>query len=288
MSATIETGLEVVPLGETFGAEIRGMPIRGDVPQALFDAFLDLFHRYRVVLMRGLTGLDPADLVAFSRRFGPLEVHAHNTATHPDHPEIFCVGNVERDGIKANFARGVEQWHADSSYREIPSAASLFYGVVVPPEGGDTLFADSTAAYEELPCDEKRAYNTMETIQSLDTLSEWARRHNPERPKLSEAKKAEFPPVHQPLVQVHPVTGKRSLFLCPAVTSEIAGMDKARGLGLIDDLMAHTVQPHLVYRHRWQEGDLVIWDNRAVLHTASLFDHTKYQRLLYRTTVAGA
>ena len=217
-----------------------------------------------------------------------LEIHAQTASTYPGHPEIFCVGNVERDGIKANFARGVEQWHADSSYRAVPSAASLFYGEIVPPQGGDTLFADATAAYETLPAALPQEIDALETVHSLDTLSEWGRRHNPHRLPLTEQQKADFPPVRQKLVRTHPVTGARSLFLCPAVIREVVGMTPSDGLGLIDDLMAHTVQPHLVYRHRWRPGDLVIWDNRAVLHTASLFDHTRYQRLLYRTTVAGA
>jgi alpha-ketoglutarate-dependent taurine dioxygenase len=286
-SGSLLDGLQVRPLGGTFGAEIIGMPIAGDVPQTLFDAFVDLFHRHRVVLVRGLS-LDPADLVAFSRRFGTLEIHAQTASTYPSHPEIFCVGNVERDGMKASFARGIEQWHADSSYRAVPSAASLFYGEIVPPEGGDTLFADATAAYATLPLDQRAAIDGLETVHALDTLSEWGRRHNPHRPPLTEQQKADFPPVRHRLVRTHPVTGERSLFLCPAVIREVVGMEASKGLGLIDDLMAHTVQPHLVYRHLWRPGDLVIWDNRAVLHTASLFDHTRYQRLLYRTTVAGA
>ena len=204
------TGLDALrarPLGSTFGAEITGMPIAGDVPQPLFDAFVDLFHRYRVVLVRDLS-LSPEDLVAFSRRFGALEFHSQAASTYPGHPEISCVGNVERDGIKASFARGVEQWHADSSFRAMPSAASLFYGETVPPEGGDTLFADATAAYATLPPAVQQDIDALETVHSLDTLNEWGRRHNPHRAPLTEQQKADFPPVRQKLVRTHPATGR--------------------------------------------------------------------------------
>jgi taurine dioxygenase len=88
-------------------------------------------------------------------------------------------------------------------------------------------------------------------------------------------------------VRTHPVTGSKSLYLCPAVISHIEGMDNAESAALLEALIAHATQPRFVYSHRWHKGDLVMWDNRAVLHTASLFDHTRYQRLMYRTTVAG-
>lgn len=280
------TGLTVTPVAETFGAEVTGLPIHGDVEDRLFVAFLAILHDHRFVLVRGLD-LHPAAQVAFSKRLGPLEIHARVGNTLPAHPEIFCVGNVERDGMKASFARGVEQWHADSSYRTVTSDASLFYGEVVPPEGGDTLFADATAAWDALDDATKAAIDGLRAVHELETLYEWGARHNPHRPAFTDEQRRMWPPVSQPLVRIHPVTGRKSLYLCPAVISHIEGMDAAEGRALIERLIAHTTQPRFVYSHKWRKGDLVIWDNRAVLHTASLFDHEKYQRLMYRTTVAG-
>jgi taurine dioxygenase len=281
----VET-VTVRPLGTTFGAEVAGLPIRGDIAPHLLARFIDLLHRYRVLVVPQIA-LDPAAQVAFSRRLGALELHAAATATLPGHPEIFCVGNVARDGIKANFARGVEQWHADSSFRAVPSDASLFYGVIVPPEGGETNFLDATAAWEELDPAMQRRVEGLRAVHSLETLYAWNARHTPGRAPFTEAQRRDWPPVSQPLVQTHKATGKRSLYLCPAVISHIEGMAPDSGRALIDELMAHAGQPRYVYRHRWRRGDLVIWDNRAVLHTASLFDHTRYERLMYRTTVAG-
>jgi alpha-ketoglutarate-dependent taurine dioxygenase len=284
--ATTQTALSVRPIGPTFGAEVSGMPVNGDVSPELMTQFISLLHRYRVLIVPEIA-VEPADLVAFSGRFGPLEIHSRFENTLPAHREVFCVGNVERDGMKASFSRGVEQWHADSSYRTIPSDASLFYGEIVPPEGGETLFADATAAYRSLDPELKRQIDGLQAIHSLETLRLWGQRHNPDREQEVDNQPSRFPPVRQPLVRVHPATGAKSLYVCPAVISHIEGLDPATGAALIETLTAHMTQPRFVYSHRWHRGDLVMWDNRAVLHTASLFDHTRYQRLMYRTTVAG-
>ena len=279
--------LTAKPIGPTFGAEVSGIPIHGDVAPELLTQFIAFLHRYRVLVVPAAQ-VSPADLVGFSRRFGPLEIHSRFDNTLPEHREVFCVGNVERDGMKASFSRGVEQWHADSSYRELPSDASLFYGEIVPPEGADTMFADATAAWRTLPPDMKRRIENLRAVHSLETLRQWGMRQNPEHPRApSPATLAAFPSVSQPLVREHPVTGAKSLYVCPAVISHIEGMTPEDSAALIEELAAHITQPRFVYTHRWHQGDLVMWDNRAVLHTASLFDHTKYQRLMYRTTVAG-
>ena len=277
--------LNVRQVAPTFAAEVTGMPIHGDVSPDLLHAFISLLHRYRVLVVP-VGPLDPADLVAFSRRFGPLEIHSRFENTLPRHREVFCVGNVERDGMCASFSRGVEQWHADSSYRPIPSDASLFYGEIVPPEGGETWFADATAAYRTLNPVLRARIEGLQAVHSLETLRLWGQQHNPDRPSAP-VDLVRFPPVSQPLVRTHPATGARSLYVCPAVISHIEALHAESSAGLLETLVAEATQPHLIYRHRWQAGDLVMWDNRAVLHTASLFDHTRYQRLMYRTTIAG-
>ncbi|MCB4824629.1 TauD/TfdA dioxygenase family protein [Roseicella aerolata] len=280
--------IEARPLGATFGAELTGFRIAGDVPEAEVAAFRDALHRHGVLLLRGMPN-DPGAQVAFSRRLGPLERHSSTTHTHPAHPEIFCVGNVEEPGgLRAHFASGVEQWHADSSFRAVPSAASLFYGAICPPEGGETWFLDAATAYEELPDAMKARIEGLRGVHDLWTLSEWNRRHTPGRPPLPEETRRLLPPMPQPLVRRHPVTGRRSLFLCPAVISHVEGLSAEESRALIEALMAHAAQERYLYRHRWREGDLVAWDNLATLHTATLFDHTRYRRLMFRTTVAGA
>jgi len=282
----MSSALTLQPLDASFGAELRGLAVTGDAPAADVAGFLAALHRHHVVLVRGVPN-DPGAQVAFSRRLGPLELHSSATHVHPQHPEIFCVGNYVGDGINANFATGVEQWHADSSFRAVPSAASLFYGAICPPEGGETWFLDAEAAYDDLDDATKARIDGLVAVHDLATLSVWNARHTPGRATLSEEARRKFPPMPQPLVRTHPVTGRRSLFLCPAVISHIEGMDAAAGAALIAGLMEHATQERYVYRHRWTAGDLVAWDNRSVLHTASLFDHTRHRRLMFRTTVAG-
>ena len=289
MSAGLESlpRLATRPVAETFGAELTGFRIAGDVSEAEVAAFKAALHGSGMLLLRDVPN-DPAALVAFSRRLGELEFHAASPATHPDHPEIFCVGNYEEPGrLKANFATGVEQWHADSSYREVPSACSLFYGVMCPPEGGETWLLDAATALEEMPGELRRKIEGRIGVHDLNTLSEWNRRHTPGRPPLSEESRRRFPPVPHPLIRAHPVTGRLSLFIAPAVISHIEGMSPEESEALIAEVMEHATQERYVYRHQWRTGDLVAWDNLATLHTASLFDHTKYQRLMFRTTVAG-
>jgi len=283
---TADPVLAVRQIGQTFGAEVTGMPIHGDVSPELLAQFVSHLHRYRVLVVPEVEA-EPADLVAFSRRFGPLEIHSRFENTLPAHREVFCVGNVERDGMKASFSRGVEQWHADSSYRETPSDASLFHAKIVPDEGGDTLFADATAAWRTLEPAIQRQVEGLYAVHSLETLRQWGLRHNPERDTDVDKQAAAFPPMRQKLVRTHPATGAKSLYVCPAVISHIEGMDAYASEKLIETLIMHVTQSRFVYCHRWHKGDLVMWDNRAVLHTASLFDHTRYQRLMYRTTVAG-
>ena len=290
LSATLEPAaaapLGIHPLTPVFGAEITGLRIGGDVDEAVMARVKAALHRHGVLLVRGVPRDDAAH-VAFSRRFGPLEIHA-SPFTLADHPEIFCVGNYQENGVpKANFATGVEQWHADSSFRPVPSAASLFYGAICPPEGGETWFLDSATAYEEMPEPLKSRIEGLVGVHDLATLSAFNQRHTPDRPGISEETRRRFPPQPQPLVMAHPVTGRKSLFVCPAVISHIDGMSVEDSGALIEAIMAHASQERYVYRHKWREGDLVIWDNRATLHTASLFDHTKYTRLMLRTTVAG-
>lgn len=171
MSAELDDGLAVRQVAPSFAAEIAGMPVHGEVDARLFARLVGLLHRYRVLVVPGLR-LEPGELVAFSRRFGPLEIHASFENTLPAHREIFCVGNVARDGMTASFSRGVEQWHADSSFREVPSDASLFYGELVPPEGGETMFADATAAYRALPAAMRERIDDLVTVHSLETLHE--------------------------------------------------------------------------------------------------------------------
>jgi len=172
-------------------------------------------------------------------------------------------------------------WHSDSSFKEVPSLCSLLSARIVPPVGGATEFASTRCAYPTLPEPLKRRVETAVAVHDFS----WSR--DQIRPGFfTEKERAEFPPVRHPLVRANPVNGRRALFL-GAHASHIEGMSVEEGRALLRELLEHVTRPEFCYRHEWQEGDLVIWDNRCVLHRGTPYDTTRYKRLLQRTTVSG-
>jgi taurine dioxygenase len=270
-----------------FGAVIRDFTVSGNVRKQDFDALMEVFRDRRLLVIPS-RGIEPAEQVAFSRLFGPLEVHAETRFILRDHPEVIRIGNAVENGKPcAAFSIGVEQWHSDSSYRPSPSIASLFYAEIVPPSGGDTLFADAVTAYANLPSAAKTRIDGLCAVHDYEYFDRWLGVINEGRPPYSDEKRRKFPPHRQPIVRTHPVTGVKSLLLCPAVISGIEGLAPSESRLLLDALTAFATQDRYVYRHRWTRGDLVIWDNLCTLHTATSFDHTRHTRLMRRTTVTS-
>jgi alpha-ketoglutarate-dependent 2,4-dichlorophenoxyacetate dioxygenase len=172
-------------------------------------------------------------------------------------------------------------WHSDSSFKPVPSLCSLLSARVVPPEGGATEFASGRAAYPSLP---EALKSRVEGAMAVHDFA-WSR--DQIRPGFFTAEeRAVYPPVRHPLVRTNPVNGRKSLFL-GAHASHIEGLPVDEGRALLKEILAHVTQPAFRYRHEWGEGDLVIWDNRCVLHRATPYDSARHQRLLQRTTVSG-
>lgn len=273
------------PLGPTFGIEVEGLdlgrPLAAPVWQAIEEAFLE--HRVLVFRNQELT---PTDIVACSRRFGHTEIHLDSSHLLEGYPEIILIGNLMVDGVmRSLFVNAREEWHFDYSYVAQPSIGALFYALEIPPQGGDTLFADSTAAFAALDKAGQDAVRGRTAVHSWEHFHKQLEAMDPTRPPLSDAVKAKYPPVRQPLVHRHAVTGRESLWLCPHVITEVEGLSQEEGQALLARLVEHTIAPRFTYRHRWRRGDLVVWDNRAVLHSATTFDYERHLRLLYRTTI---
>lgn len=277
--------ITVTPLGTTFGARVEGIDISAPITDEAWAEVERAFRDYRVIVLPGQPAL-PDRIVELSRRIGFTETHIDSGYLLDGHPEIIKIGNLKEDGVmKSLFVNAREEWHFDYSYIARPSIAALFYAVEIPPEGGDTLFADSTAAFEALPEAEK------EKLRGLTAVHSWARLHeqleamDPTRKPLSAEAKRKYAPVTQPLVYRHPVTGRESLWLAPQVIPEIVGMAEAEKDALLERLTAYVTGPDFTYRHQWRKGDLVFFDNRGTLHTATVFDYERYLRLMYRTTI---
>ncbi len=228
--------------------------------------------------------------IEFTRHFGDLEIHLVRQYLMPEHPEIIVLSNVGADGVKPT-ANGGAYWHSDISYRAKPPLGSLLYGIEVPPEGGNTLFADMYGAYDTLPDDVKRKVEGRKAVHSylerFKAMRSIDRSHKGEdKFELDEEQKKSFAPVLHPIVRTHPESGRKALFVNDGFTIGIDGMGDDEGKALLRDLNVHATREPLVYSHAWRPGDVVFWDNRSTMHCATSYDPA-YTRTMHRTTIQG-
>jgi alpha-ketoglutarate-dependent 2,4-dichlorophenoxyacetate dioxygenase len=278
--------IRVTPLTEVFAAEIAGVDIARPVDDATWAEIRAAFEEHSVLVFRRAR-LDDETQVAFSRRFGALEItRSMNPAAgtpfaRQSNLDIKTGGVIPPDDRRMVYQLANMLWHSDSSFKALPSLCSLLSARIVPPEGGATEFASTRAAYPSLPAALKRRVEHAIAVHDFS----WSR--DQVRPGFFTAEeRAVYPPVRHPLVRVNPVNGRRCLFL-GAHASYIEGLPIDDGRALLAELLEHVTQPRFRYRHEWTEGDLVIWDNRCVLHRATPYDSVRHQRLLQRTTVSG-
>jgi len=273
---------KVTKLSPHIGAEIGGLDLSQPLSQADIDAVQAAFHAHKVLVFRDQQ-LGKADFARFSGQFGPLQRHVLDHWLADDLPEVMVLTNYARGGEKraSNAERSARFWHSDLSFTSRPALATALYGVEVPRDGGGTEFADMCAAYDALPAERRQELIRLEAVHDL----EYCQAHVPQAP-LTAKQKAEAPPVKQPVVRVHPVTGRNALYVSELHASHIDGMAVDAGRALIDELCAFAVQPQFLYRHDWRPGDVVIWDNRCTLHRGTPYNEAQ-NRLLWRTTING-
>ena len=278
---------ETRPLTAAIGAEICGVDVSKPLDEATVEAVRDAFHSHSVLLFRGQT-LTPETLIAFSESFGVIDLHIDPQYHLDGYCEIVVVGNVVVDGVMTSlFVNIDEEWHTDRSYMAHPSLGSLFYALEAPPEGAATRFAGTYAAYDALPAETKARIEGLRAVHDMAKLDVHLRTQDPTRPPLTDAQRREAPAVAHPIARTHPVTGRKALYICPEVISRVEGLPEDEGRALIAELTNHASNPRFVYTHQWQNGDLVVWDNRCTLHTATPYDTDKYRRVMWRTTIEG-
>jgi taurine dioxygenase len=274
--------LRVRPLHETFGAEVSGVDLSRPMDDAALAAIADAWRRYSILLFRGVR-MTPAQHVAFTRRFGPLHMMEPPEFNLPEHAEVLVVSNVEKDNKPIGMKRAGWGWHSDGEDKVLPNAGSFIYALQLPPQDGDTLYADTYAAFAALPDDVRR------TIMGRRACFSRARFHEvyyPHLPPLTEAQKKARPDVWHPIARRHPISGWTSLYI-GRWAYRIEGLPDAEAQELIDFLKDFATRADFVYRHRWRVGDALLWDNRCTQHCATPFDDSKYQRLMHRTTLEG-
>jgi taurine dioxygenase len=284
-AAPASQDIEINPFDGAVGAEVIGLdlsqPLAADDFRRIHRAHLD----HHVIVFRD-QHITPEQQIAFSRRFGPLQIHVLHQFHLQGHPEILVVSNVVENGKPIGLGDAGHFWHSDLSYKETPSLGSLLHAQELPAEGGDTLFANMHLAWDTLP---EHLRGAIEGRTAEHTyLAKYAelQRRSPWRPNLSAEQIAEVKPVVHPMVRTHPETGRKALFVSEHFTTRITGLPDAESHALLQELFNHSVRDEHLYRHQWRDHDMVFWDNRSLMHLAAgTPDHLR--RKMYRTTVEG-
>jgi taurine dioxygenase len=282
----IAMGFDIRPLSHVLGAEVLGLDLSEPLPEAEFTRVRTAFEEHSVLVFRDQQRLAPHEHIAFSHRFGPLEIHVQERFLLRGHPEILIVSNVFENGQPIGLVDAGHYWHSDLSYMAEPSLGSMLHAKELPAEGGDTQFVGMRAAYEALDEAMKARIASLEAEHSYLARNRKQGETNPYRPQLDEETAAKVPPVIHPVVRVHPATGRPALFVSEGFTTRILGLPERESRELLAALFEHMTQSRFIYRHRWQPHDLVFWDNRATVHLATGCP-PHLRRTLYRTTVRG-
>ncbi|MBT5499045.1 MAG: TauD/TfdA family dioxygenase [Alphaproteobacteria bacterium] len=276
--------IEIRPLHEMFGAEIVGVDATKPLSAAEFVPISDAFETYSVLLFRGPV-LSDEQQIALSKHFGHVQVafkanqtggsmFSRQSNINFETNEIFPPDHHRITFLKANML-----WHSDSSYMDCGSLCSVLAAREVPPTGGNTEVVSTRVAWEELPENLKSRIENLSVVHSLSYA-----RDKMDMSILTDEARAAAPPVKHPLVQVNPKNGKKSM-LIGAHAAFIDGWSEEDSRELLDELVERASPPQNIYSHEWQDGDVIVWDNRCVLHRATPFESDKYRRHLERTTI---
>ena len=282
--------ITVRPTGAAMGAEIQGVDLSKPLDDATFKEIVDAWHQHEVVFFRNQK-LTPEQHVQFSRRFGELELHVRKDCCRPGFHELFVVSNIEVDGKPIGSQDAGLFWHSDLCYLKEPSRGSLFYALEVPLDAngqplGDTKFASAIAAYEALSPDMKKRIEGKRAIQSYKK-GYYRERNSGTRKPLTPEQEAKTPDVAHPIVRTHPFSGRKCLFVNEGYTAGIADMQNPEGDALMQQLIEHSIKPEFIYRHKWQVGDFLLWDNCSVQHQAVPDYKLPLRRHMERTTLVG-
>ena len=270
----------VTPLTGHTGAEVRGIKLADDIDPAARADLNSAFANHHVLVIRDQE-LTPEGFKKAAQVFGELQPHDKKETHVPGHPDVYYVSNDQIVNGKRIIPG--ESFHTDHSNHPAPPKATTLFAVSLPSSGGDTQYVNMHDAYDDLSGTMKRRIDGMRAVhvylskyspRSLGLLTE-------------ESRKALPPPGIHPLVRVHPDNGRKALYLNPVRIESIVGMEDSEALDLIRELMSHATQKKYEYRHQWRHGDMVIWDNRSVMHQANPDYDMNERRYLYRLMLKG-
>ena len=276
-------------LGPDLGAVVSGVDLAAPLDDAGFSELRAAWLDHGGLLVVRDQALTPDQQVAFARRFGPLFGEADQFQASvqryllPGQPALYRVSNKVEDGVPQGRARAGDYWHSDVSFRARPAAASLLYAIELPESGGDTLFADMCRAYAALPAALKARLAGLEAVHDFQVSARSSGTYDSAQLEARDFDGANRA-VH-PVVITHPETGRRAIFVNPGFMAAVVGSAPAESTALLAELQAHATRPEFVTRHKWRLGDLVIWDNRSLMHHAVVDYEGRGARYLHRATV---
>lgn len=275
-------GIEVTPLSDALGAEIRGVDTSRPLDAETVAAVNDAWHEHIVLLFRD-QDLTEEEQVAFASQFGAMGERARPPERRPEGADynaaIMLVSNVRENGVPIGSLPDGEMWfHHDMCYVEAPYKGTFLFGIDLPSVGGNTRFANMYKAYDGLSAETKARIAGRKALQIYDyTLTE---RLDPDGDISA------YKHYNQAVAISHPVTGRKALYVNPLISARIDGMDRAESDSLLEELFGFTEREEIIYEHTWRKGDLLMWDNWCSCHARTDFPDTE-RRLLRRCTILG-
>ena len=275
--------IKIKKLHKKFGAEILNYKLSKDLNYKSFKEILKTFNEYGILLFRN-QNLSIKNQVTFGRKFGKVLIHAVNQNHAKGHPEIYVLSNLDNNGQPSGKHpdQGSLYWHTDGSWRKITGQATIMVADIIPSRGGETHFCCMENAYVSLSESMKLKIDDLFAIHNLDFSRTRRHGHDP----LSKKQKNNAPPVIHPIVRTHPNTNRKSLFLGDHA-EYIEDMDYSKGRNFIERLNKLATKTKFIYKHKYKEGDVLVWDNRRLLHKGTKYDTANVKRVMRRTTIIG-
>jgi taurine dioxygenase len=262
----------ITPTGQILGAVVDGLDLSRPLTQRETDELLQALAQH-AVLRFPRQELTASQLADFSSRFGELEINVANAYQEPGLPQVMILSNIVENGKPIGLADAGQGWHTDMSYSRVVAFANVLYGIRIPYRNGVALggteFCDMRAAYDDLPDEVKARLDGLTGLHDFNKFWEMMRREKgSRRPPLTEAQRQAKPPVSHPLFLAHPVTGRKLLYANPGYTIRINELPERESDEMLAFLFAHQLQDKYRYVHRWQSGDVLMWDDLSTIHQA--------------------
>jgi len=275
--------MEFRKLSAGFGVEVHGVDLSRPLPAPVFQELWNRFFENQVLVVKS-QNLKAKEFLAFAHCFGKPEPHVIDQFHHPEHADILILSNVVKNGKPTGLADAGTYFHTDYSYLDVPARATMLYSIQVPKKGGDTLFANQYAAYDELPAGLKAKIENLVALHHYGNRDDQDKSSRTVASVLSDEQEKKMNWVRHRVARPHPVTGRTALYSVSGSSFGVEGLPQDEAVALLDELKLHSTQEKYQLRLKYGVGDVVIWDNASLLHSATLTD-PENPRTLWRITV---